>query len=220
MNTVDIFNNEPAIRQSQKRRYATKIFDPTVKISASEWEILESTLLLSPSGYGLQPWKFIVVQDPQVRQKLMSVSLNQSQVAECSHFVVIAAKTSIDEAYIDSHVSVVAKVRNLPKESFDPYYQMMVDDVIHGPKGQYFREWAARQAYIALGALVTTAALLQIDTCPMEGIIPEQYDEILNLNSTGYRTLACCALGYRSVTDKYANFGKARFEKSQIINYI
>ncbi len=212
--------NSSFILESLQRRYATKIFDPNLKISKENWELLESALLLTPSGYGLQPWKFFIVQDQDVRKKLMSASLDQPQVQDCSHFVVFTSKTSVNEAYIDSHVSVVAQARNMPKESFVPYFQMMVDDLIRGPKSKYISEWAARQAYIALGTLVTTAAMLNIDTCPLEGIIPEQYDEILGLEGRGYRTLAACAVGYRNPSDKYASFAKARFDKFSIINNI
>jgi nitroreductase len=208
------------VLQSLRRRYATKIFDPTEKISDGDWEILESALILSPSGYGLQPWKFIVVQDPEIRRRLRSASLNQSQVVDASHFIVFTSKTSMDECYIDRHVSVVAKARNRPKESFTPYFQMMVDDVLTGPKSRYFSEWAARQAYLALGALVTTAALLRIDSCPLEGIVPQEYDEILHLKDSGFRTLAGCALGYHSLDDKYATFAKARFSKDELIQFV
>jgi nitroreductase len=208
------------VLQALQRRYATKVFDPRINISREHWDLLESALLLTPSGYGLQPWKFFIIHDPEVRKKLRGASLGQIQVEDCSHFVVFAARNSIDQSYIDSHISVVAKVRNMPKAFFGAYFQMMVGDLIDGPKSEYIGEWAARQAYIALGTLVTTAAMLKIDTCPLEGIIPEQYDEILELKDTGYRTLAACAVGYRDPSDKYADFPKARFEKNTIIRHI
>jgi nitroreductase len=206
--------------ESLKRRYSVRQFDASRKITNEDWEILESALVLTPSGYGLQPWKFFVIQNPLVLKALTGVSLNQSQVEDCSHFVVFASKIVVDENYIGSYISRIAEVRQVPKESLDAYYQMMVDDLVTGPKSHFVSEWAARQAYIALGTLVTTAAMLNIGTCPMEGIVPEQYDEILNLKATGYRTLFACALGYGSLMDKYATLPKVRFDKAQVIHYV
>ena len=105
--------NALEVQKSLTRRYATKMFNCEEKISERDWETLESALHLSPSGYGLQPWKFFIIQDRETRKKLTEVSLNQTQIMECSHFVVFASKTSIDEEYIDSHVLVVSKARQM-----------------------------------------------------------------------------------------------------------
>src|SRR3954469_15108820 len=85
-------------------RYATKQFDPTRKISASDWTTLEEALRLTPSSFGLQPWKFIVVTDPAVRANLRPASWNQTQITDASHLVVLAAKTDFGETEIDAHI--------------------------------------------------------------------------------------------------------------------
>jgi nitroreductase len=201
-------------------RYAVKKFDATRKISPQDWAVLESALILSPSGYGLQPWKFIVVQDPETRRKLRAASLDQTQVEDCSHLVVLASKSEVDASYIDSYVGRVSSVRQVPRENLAGYYQMMVDDIVTGPKSHFNGEWAARQTYIALGTLTTAAALLQVDACPMEGLVPERYNEILGLRAQGYRTLVACALGYRSTEDKYAYLPKVRFERENVVQFV
>src|SRR3984885_13420764 len=99
-------------------RYATKQFDSTRKIAAHDWATLEEALLLSPSSGGLQPWKFVVVTDPQVRTKLKPVSYGQAQITDASHLVVFAAKSDIVEADVDAHIKHIAKVQGAPFEAF------------------------------------------------------------------------------------------------------
>lgn len=201
-------------------RYAVKKFDSQKKISESDWKTLEEALILTPSSYGLQPWKFLIVQDPKIRKLLTPHSWNQTQVEDCSHFVVFAAKTEVDSQYLDLFFGEMSRIRNVPKESFDGYRKMISSDLQQGPRSKMIPEWATRQAYIALGNLMTCAAMLKIDTCPMEGIVPSKYDEILGLNVTGYRTAVACAVGYRSAEDKYALAKKMRFGREQVVQTI
>jgi nitroreductase len=206
--------------EAMKWRYATKQFDTDRKIPDTVWKSLESVLTLTPSGYGLQPWKFLVIQNPEVRRKLVPISLDQNQITDCSHFLVLASKLSIEESYIGGYIDEVAKQRNLSKEVLAGFNQMMIDDVVNGPKSKWIAEWAARQAYIALGNILTTAALLGIDACPLEGIIPEEYDEVLELKKSGYRTAVACAFGYRSADDVYAKRIKVRFDEKVMVQHL
>lgn len=201
-------------------RYAVKKFDNQKKISDSNWKTLEESLILTPSSYGLQPWKFLIVQDPQVRKRLTPESWNQTQVEDCSHFVVFAARTSVDEAYLDFFFEEMARIRQTPKESMAGYRKMISSDLQQGPRSKMIQEWATRQTYIALGNLMTCAALLGIDACPMEGINPPKYDEILGLMGTPYRTSVACAVGYRSPQDKYAEAKKVRFNREKLVQFI
>ena len=200
-------------------RYATKKFDPLKKISATDWAVLEQVLVLTPSSYGLQPWKFIVVTDPALKTRLRPASWNQSQVEDCSHLVVFTAKKDITEADVDRFIARTAEVRGATVESLAGYKGYMVGDLVKGPRHAFIHEWAARQTYIAMGNLLTSAALLGIDTCPFEGIEPAKYDEILELDGTGYATVAACPLGYRSPDDKYASAPKVRFEAKDVIDH-
>lgn len=203
-----------------KWRYATKVFDPAKKIPAETWQAIERALILTPTSYGLQPYKFIVMTDSEKRAELLAHSWNQKQVIQCSHYVVFVSKTKMTESDVDRWVQRLSEVRGVPVESLQAYRGMMVGDVVYGSRGRTAHEWATRQAYIALGNLMTCAALLGVDACPMEGIVPAEYDRVLGLHNTGYATAMACALGYRAEGDKYASIPKARFDAGDLIRHI
>ena len=199
-----------------KWRYATKKFDPSKKIPADVWAQIEESLVLTPSSYGLQPWKFVVVENPELRAKLKPASWNQSQVTDASHLLVLARVEKIDEAFVDAFIARTAAVRGAKPEDMKGYRDMMVGDVVKGPRAAWAAEWAARQCYIALGQAMDVAARLAVDTCPMEGFDPAQYDAILGLPEKGLRAVVALPFGYRAADDKYADAPKVRFEKSQL----
>ena len=202
-------------------RYATKFFDATKKISADTWQTLEQALVLTPTSYGLQPYKFLVINNPAKRVELLPHSWGQKQVVDASHFVVFTARTEMTEADVDRFIKRSTDVRKLPDGAFNPYRDMMLGDVVNAsPRGKVAHEWATRQAYIALGNLMTCAAVLGVDACPMEGLNPTEYDKVLNLNGSGYATVVACALGYRAAGDKYAGVAKVRYETKEIIQQI
>jgi nitroreductase len=205
---------------AQTWRYATKQFDASQTIPAPVWQALEESLILSPSSYGLQPWQFFVVANPDLRAKLRPHSWNQSQITDASHLVVFAIPEKVDVPYMEKYLSRIAEVRGIPLESLGFYRDMMMADVIAGPRQAWVREWAARQVYIALGNFMTSAALVGVDTCPLEGIDPREYDAILDLPAKGFNTIVACAAGYRSADDKYATLPKVRFEKSDLIRHL
>jgi nitroreductase len=201
-------------------RYATKIFDATKIIPAEIWQALEQSLVLTPTSYGLQPYQFLVINNPAKRGELLPHSWNQKQVVDASHFVVFTARTEMTEADVDKLIQRTTDVRKLPAGALNPYRGMMLSDVVNGPRGKKAHEWASRQAYIALGNLMTCAAVLGVDTCPMEGLNPLEYDKILNLNGSGYATVVACALGYRAAGDKYASLAKVRYEAGDLVKHI
>ena len=198
-------------------RYATKQFDPQRKISPADWAALEDALVLSPSSFGLQPWKFVVVTHPALREQLVPVSWGQRQVAEASHLVVFALKKNFSEADVATYLNRIAEVRAVPTEALASYRDMMVGSLFKGLDAAARAHWSALQIYIALGNFLTSAALLGIDTCPMEGIEPAKYDEILGLDALGLGTVVVATAGYRATTDKYAALKKVRFEKTDVI---
>jgi nitroreductase len=212
---------EPAtLLGNLERRYATKLFDATKTISHETWKVLEETLVLTPSSFGLQPWKFIIITDKEMKAKLRTHSWNQAQVTDCSHYVVFATLTKISEADIDKFLNRAAEVRGTPVESMKGYRGIMVGDLIQGARSKVAAEWAARQAYIALGNFMTSAALLQVDTCPMEGFVPAEYDKILGLEVRGLTATVCCAAGYRSENCKYATLPKIRYDVHEVVEHI
>jgi nitroreductase len=197
-------------------RYATKKFDPQRKISAQDWAALEEALRLSPSSGGLQPWKFIVVTDPAVRARLQPASHGQAQIADASHLVVFASKLNISDADVDAHIQHLAKVQGASVEALAPLRNMLVGGIVKSQDEAGRNAWARNQTYIALGNLLTSAALLGIDACPMEGFDRAQYDEILGLKAKGFAAAVIATLGYRSPADKYAGAPKVRFPKEQV----
>jgi nitroreductase len=201
-------------------RYATKVFDATKKIPADVWQALEQALVLTPTSYGLQPYKFLVINDPAKRSELLPHAWNQKQVVDCSHFVVLTARTEMKEADVNKLISRISSVRGVPSETMTPYWNMMIGDVVHGARGKIAHEWATRQVYIALGNLMTCAAVLGVDACPMEGFVPAEFDRLLKLENSGYASVVCCALGYRAENDKYAKLAKVRFEPKDLVQYI
>lgn len=201
-------------------RYATKRFDAAKKIPADVWQALERALILTPTSYGLQPYRFIVLTNLEKRAELLAHSWNQPQVVDCSHYVVFAVRTKMSENDVDQWIERLAEVRKVPAESLTSYRGMMVGDIVHGSRGKASHEWAVRQAYIALGNLMTCAAVLGVDACPMEGISPPEYDRVLGLPDSGYATAVACALGYRAPNDKYAALPKARFDAAHLIQTV
>lgn len=197
-------------------RYATKKFDASKTIPDDTWSALASSLVLTPSSFGLQPWHFFVVRNPEIKESLLPHSWGQTQVTECSHFVVLAAKTSMTEAEIDSFLARTVEIRGGKIDQLNPYRDIMVGFTKNMDDATRLN-WAKLQTYIALGQLMTSAAVLGIDACPMEGIVPAEYDKILGLTEKGYTTSVACALGYRSADDKYATAPKVRFDESEVL---
>ncbi len=202
-----------------KWRYATKQFDTSKSIPDETWSALATSLILTPSSFGLQPWHFIVVKNQEIREELLPHSWGQKQVTDCSHFVVLAAKTSMSEVAIDSFLKRTIKVRGGEIDQLNPYRDMMLGFIGQMDESKQL-QWAKLQTYIALGQLMTSAAVLGIDACPMEGINPTEYDRILELPEKGLTTSVACALGYRSAEDKYATAPKVRFEMSESLTLL
>jgi nitroreductase len=197
-------------------RYATKKFDPARLIPTDAWSALEASMVLTPSSFGLQPWKFLVVKNPEIRKQLAAESWNQSQVTEASHFVVLTSRDDLTGEDIRSWIDQMAAVQGNPPESLASY-QEIVEGFAASMTPDSRRAWNTRQVYIALGQLMTAAAFIGIDSCPMEGINPAGYDRILGLTGSGYSTAVGCALGYRSADDKYAASPKIRYSPERIV---
>jgi len=212
--------NEKQLLQALQWRYATKAFDPSRKLPVATWTALQEALTLSASSYGLQPYQFIVVNDPATRAKLLPHSWNQRQVVDASHFIVFASCTTMTDVEIDKFIRRIATVRGTTQESLAGYRQMMAGGLLSEAGKVRAPQWAARQAYIALGNLLTSAALLGVDACPIEGFIPSEFDKILGLPAQDLTAVVCCALGYRSADDKYATVPKVRFPTHELIRTV
>jgi nitroreductase len=212
--------NPEQILERLQWRYATKKFDPTKKIPEPVWQALEQSLVLSPSSFGLQPWKFFVIRNPEIRQRLLEYSWGQTQVVEASHLVVLAIKKDLNASDVDRYVTRMAKVQQVPTESLEGFAKVVKNFLVNPPYKLDLDEWAARQTYLALGFYMTCAAMLGIDTLPMEGFVPAKYDEVLGLPAKGYHAVVLCPAGYRAEDDKYAAKPKVRYPTEVVVDYI
>lgn len=197
-------------------RYATKQFDPLRTISAADWNQLQQALLFSPSSYGLQPWKFIVVTSPALKQQLPAVCWGQNQPRDCSHFVVLAARRSVDAAFVQQYLQRIADIRSVPVSTLDGLGAAILGKTSR--MGDQQLAWTARQCYIALGFLLQAAAVLRIDACPMEGIQSDRLDPLLGLSGSEYTSVVACALGYRHAADRAALDAKVRFDAADVVS--
>ncbi|MFV0415843.1 MAG: NAD(P)H-dependent oxidoreductase [Chthoniobacterales bacterium] len=202
-------------------RYATKQFDASKKIPAELWKALKQVLVLSPSSFGLQPWKFFLIENPDVRRELRAVSWNQSQITDASHLVVFTVKHPLTPEDVKDHITNTSATTGAPAERLAGLEKATNDFIAQFADANERRAWASRQVYIALGNFLTSAALLGLDTCPIEGLEPTSYDKILGLGEdNGYFTLAVCAVGYRSPEDKSAQAPKVRFPHTRVFQTI
>jgi nitroreductase len=201
-------------------RYATKKFDAERKIPSEQWAALLEALRLAPSSFGLQPWKFLVVENPELRQQLKAASWGQTQVADASHLVVFAVRTDLGANDVERLVDAMVRERGADRAQLDGYRKMMLGFVDKVPFGISTTEWSARQVYIALGQFMASAAMLGVDTCPIEGLDPAAYDRILGLEARGLHTLCAAAAGYRAADDHHAGLAKIRYPLAEIVERV
>lgn len=200
-------------------RYATKAFDPSKSIPAETWDALLESLVLAPSSFGLQPWRFLVIEDPAVRAQLREVSWNQGQVTDADKLVVFTSRTDLTPEDTARWLARVAEVQGQDPADLAGFGKV-VDGFANNLTVEQRHDWNTRQTYLALGQFMTSAALLGIDTCPLEGMDPASYDRILGLEDSGYATCVGCAVGYRSADDHHAARPKARFPRDQVVRTI
>lgn len=195
--------------ENQNWRYATKKFNSEKKISNSDLEILKEAIQLSSSSYGLQPYKVLIIENEEIRKQLQPSSWGQSQITDASHLFVFASETNVDAEYITRYADNMAKTRNIPFDSVKGYADFMIGNISTlTPEKQLI--WAQKQAYLALGNLLNAAAELKIDVTPMEGFLPEQYNEILGLTEKGLHATLVATIGYRHDEDDTQHYAKVR----------
>lgn len=202
--------------ESLQWRYATKEFDAEKTIPPDTWSAIEQSMVLTPSSFGLQPWKFITITCPKTKIDLLEHSWHQRQVTDCSHLVVLCVRDGMNQQDIDAWLDQLAETRGVSRESLESYAAMM-NGFFSSMDHDKTLCWATNQVYIALGQLMTSAAVLGIDACPMEGIVPAEYDRVLGLENSGFATSVACAMGYRSPDDSYAKLPKVRYASNKVL---
>lgn len=205
----------PSYNDNLRWRYATKKFDATKKLPPAQLEQLLESTQLAASSYGLQPYKVLVITDPALRAKIREHAWNQAQVTDASHLAIFCAYRSIDEAYVDAFVELIAKERGMPVESLKGYRDMMAGSIRNMNPGQ-MAAWTKMQSYIGLGFLLSAAAQMHVDACPMEGFDAAKVDEVLGLADLNLTATTFCPLGFRAADDAAAGYKKVRFPKEEL----
>ena len=200
-------------------RYATKKFDTSKKLTDEQLEKLKEVIKLTASSYGLQPYKFFIIEDKETRKKLREAAWDQPQVTDASQLIVFANMTDFDESLVDDYIQNVVETRGMDKADLKDYAEMMKSTLMPLSKEQK-GFWAAKQAYIALGNLLSAAAEYKIDACPMEGFEPEKFNEILGLKSQNLNAAVIATVGYRSEEDKTQHYKKVRKTKNELFKTI
>ncbi|WP_299840267.1 NAD(P)H-dependent oxidoreductase [uncultured Tenacibaculum sp.] len=190
-------------------RYATKQFDSSKKVSLENLEQIKKAIQLSASSYGLQLYKVLIIEDPELREKLKSASYGQNQITEASHLIVFCNYSAVTEKHIEEYFILKSKIEEVDIPNLKAYSDFIKADV-HRKSNIEKDRWTSNQTYIALGNLLNACAELKIDSCPMEGFEAEKYNEILNLEEQGLNTSVIAAIGYRSSEDAAQHVKKVR----------
>jgi len=197
------------ILEKLKWRYATKKFDATAYVSQEKLNLIKEAFNLTATSYGLQPIKLVIIKNKELQAELVEHSMNQAQVGQASHILVFCIETKIDSAFIESYFNRIKDIRNTPDKILNPFKDFLIQDFKDKPSS-YIKDWAIKQAYLAMGNLLTVCAIENIDSCPMEGFTPERYDEILDLTNKGLESVLVMPIGYRDKDDMFAGFKKVR----------
>ncbi|TPN83414.1 NAD(P)H-dependent oxidoreductase [Aquimarina algicola] len=197
------------IIESLQWRYATKKFDNQKILSQDKIDLISEAFNLTATSYGLQPLQLLIIKDKKIQKELTEHSWNQQQVADASHLLVICIENKIDAKYITKYFESVKSIRNTPSEILKPFEEQLITSFTQKSKEE-ISIWATKQAYLAMGNLLTVCAIEKIDACPMEGFIPEKYDEILNLKDLGLTSVLVLPIGYRAEDDMFSELKKVR----------
>ncbi|WP_250252186.1 NAD(P)H-dependent oxidoreductase [Chryseobacterium sp. Marseille-Q3244] len=204
--------------EALNRRYSVKKFNNQIIPQETLHNILESGKL-SASSLGLQPYKIIIVESEEMKQKLIPAFYNPSQISTCSHLVVIVSKKIIEENYIKGYFKHISEVRETPLEQLVPFKNSINKHINQKTLDEIFN-WAEKQSYIVLANLMYAAAIENIDSCPMEGFRQDLIEEILNINPETEKVTVTLALGYRSEEDHFQHMKKVRKPNEKLFKFI
>lgn len=190
-------------------RYATKKFNAEKVIPEEKIAVLTEAFNLTPTSYGLQPLKLVVIQNQKLQEQLFKYTYKQKQIITASHVLVICVEQNISSEFIVEHFEREKSFRNTPDKILAPYRDYLIN-FFKSKNDAFVREWAINQAYLALGNLLTVCASLEIDACPMEGFEPKKYDELLKLDEKDLASVLVIPIGYRAEDDMFSEFKKVR----------
>ncbi len=197
-------------------RYATKKFDSSKKVSQGKLEILKQAFNLTPTSYGVQTMKMVIVTDEATKDKMVDYCYGQEQVKGASHVLAICIQDEVNETDVDSYFDDVVKIRNT-SEAILSQYREELKDFVKSKSKEEIEIWCVNQVYIALGNLMTACAVEEIDCCPMEGFLPEKVDELLELKKYNLKSVLLLPVGYRAEDDMFSELKKVRKDISETI---
>ena len=197
-------------------RYATKKFDSEAIIPEKTIDLLKNAFNLTASSYGLQPVKLLMVSNKSTLSDLVPLSMNQNQVGQASHLCVFCVETNIDETYIRAFFDRIKSTNHTPDEVLNPFRSSVISSFKQKSDDDIFK-WGAKQAYLAMGNMLTVCATQEVDACPMEGFDPVEYDRFFKLNEQGLRSVLIMPIGYRASDDMFGAMKKVRKPLDQSI---
>ncbi len=190
-------------------RYATKKFDTTKKVSDEDLETLKEAIRLSASSYGLQPYKVLIIDNPELKAQLQPAAWGQSQIVDASQLLIFANITNFGDAEIEAYIQNLTETRGVPAEAVQGYADFMKSK-ISTLSLEKRNIWTSKQTYLAMGNLLNAAAELNIDVTPMEGFEPQKVNEILDLDKLGLNASLIATVGYRHNEDDTQHYVKVR----------
>ncbi|OXA93122.1 NAD(P)H-dependent oxidoreductase [Flavobacterium hercynium] len=196
-------------------RYATKQYDASKKISENDLQTLKEAIRLSASSYGLQPYKVVIVENPELREQLKAVGYGQTQITDASHLFVFAADANLGTESVDQYITNISETRGVPTDALAGFSDMM-KNVVTNLTADAKNTWSAKQTYIALGNLLSAAAELKIDATPMEGFNAAAFNEILGFDKLGLSAAVIAAVGYRHDADDSQHYKKVRKSQEEL----
>ena len=202
--------------ESLKWRYAVKKFDNQKLLSKEQINILKEAFNLTATSYGLQPLKLLVISNKEIQKELVAHSWNQPQVLEASQLLVICIPKAYSKNEVEAYFDLVQKIRNTPIEIIKPFKEFLTAE-INKKSQEELLSWNKNQAYLALGNLLTVCALEKIDACPMEGFIPEKYDEVLGLSEKNLTSTLVLPVGFRANDDYMKDLKKVRKNTEDVV---
>jgi nitroreductase len=202
--------------ESLKWRYAVKKFDNNKSLTETQINTLKDAFNLTATSYGLQPLKLVVINNKMIQKELVAHSWNQSQVVDASHVLVICVPKQYSSEEVKKYFSLVQEIRNTPAEINQPFKEFLTAEIEKKTQEELFL-WNKNQAYIALGNLLTICALEKIDSCPMEGFIPEKYNEVLKLDTHNLTATLVLPVGFRAEDDYMKDLKKVRKNLQDVV---
>jgi nitroreductase len=199
-------------------RYAVQSFNQQKKVSADDLKTILESGRLAPSSYGFEPWKFIVVENPEIRLRLQEAGYGQAKISEASHLIVLARRTDARQNMTSERIARTAKTYGQNTEDLEGFRQMLAGSMERQSDEVLDCDMRA-QIYIALGVMVATSSLLNIDCAPMGGFDPVKFDEILGLKEKHLTSTLLLALGYRG-EDEAAKRPKVRRQFTEVVEFI